>query len=135
VEPSGNPAPVFWAPQGGFLRPVAQRALPPEMVLTRAAVAAKPWWHLLLSTWIGGASNFLKVYVVLLTLRIYVTWFVNINTYRQPFATLARMTDPYMRVFRGILPALFGLDLSPILGFFLINAAQDYLQKLALMYV
>ena len=49
-----------------------------------------------------------EVYVVLLTLRIYMTWFVNINTYKQPFSTLARMTDPYPRIhFTGSFGVLF----------------------------
>jgi len=99
-----------------------------------AAVVAKPAWKLMLATWIGGMSGFLKVYVVLLTLRIYMTWFVNINTYRQPFSTLARMTDPYMRVFRGLLPPLLGLDLSPVLGFFLITSLQGWLETVAMVY-
>jgi YggT family protein len=99
-----------------------------------AAMIAKPGFKLLMATWLGGAAGFLKVYVVLLTLRIYMTWFVNINTYKQPFSTLARMTDPYMRVFRGIMPSMLGLDLSPVLGFFFIHWLQNFLEAAAQSY-
>ena len=34
----------------------------------------------------GGIAGFLKCYIVMLTLRVYLTWFPNINFYQQPFA-------------------------------------------------
>ena len=74
---------------------------------------------ILLVTLFGGLAGFLKFYTVMLTLRIYITWFPNINIYTQPFSFITKMTDPYLRVFRGIIPPLIGLDLSPLLGFIL----------------
>jgi len=31
------------------------------------------------------------------------------------------VTDPYLNLFRGLIPPIFGLDLSPILAFFLLS--------------
>jgi YggT family protein len=31
------------------------------------------------------------------------------------------ITDPYLNLFRGLVPPIFGLDLSPLLAFFLLN--------------
>jgi YggT family protein len=132
LEETDGRVPVFVQAEG--LPPVVQRAPAPEMFGRAAAVMVKPTWKILLATYLGGMTGFLKVYMVLLTLRIYMTWFVNLNSYRQPFLTLARMTDPYMRVFRGLLPPLLGLDLSPILGFFLITWAQQSLEQVAFLY-
>ena len=64
-----------------------------------------------------GIAGFLKFYIVMLTLRVYLTWFPNINFYSQPFDTLGRMTDPYLRLFRGILPPQLGFDLIAFTGF------------------
>ena len=61
----------------------------------------------------------------MLTLRVYLTWFPNINFYQQPFYSLGKMTDPYLRVFRGIVPPLLGFDLSPLLGFSLLTFLID----------
>ena len=38
------------------------------------------------------------------------------------------MTDPYLRVFRGIIPPLIGFDLSPLLGFILLTSLIDFFQ-------
>ena len=80
----------------------------------------------LILTLFGGIAGFLKFFMVLLTLRVYLTWFPNINFFTQPFYSLGKMTDPYLRVFRGILPPLLGFDLSPLLGFLLIAFLQDF---------
>jgi YggT family protein len=77
-------------------------------------------------TFFAGIAGFLKFYLALLTLRIYITWFPNINIYTQPFLTLGKMTDLYLRIFRGLIPAIFSIDLSPILGFLFINFLIDF---------
>ena len=79
-----------------------------------------------------GISGFLKFYIVMLTLRVYLTWFPNINFYVQPFDTLGRMTDPYLRLFRGILPPLLGFDLSPLLGFSLLTFLIDVFSSISI---
>jgi YGGT family len=35
------------------------------------------------------------------------------------------LTDPYLNLFRGVIPPLFGLDFSPILAFFLLNLLSN----------
>jgi YggT family protein len=70
--------------------------------------------------------NFLKFYTGVLTIRIYLTWFPNINMYQQPFSYLGKMTDGYLRLFRGLLPPLFGFDLSPLLAFLTISTVQEF---------
>ena len=79
----------------------------------------------IISTICGGLAGFFKCYIVMLTLRVYLTWFPNINFYQQPFYSLGKMTDPYLRVFRGIVPPLLGFDLSPLLGFSLLTFLID----------
>ena len=52
----------------------------------------------------------------------------NSRFFRKPSSGVAvlqpvfQITDPYLNLFRGILPPIFGLDLSPILAFVLLNA-------------
>ena len=36
------------------------------------------------------------------------------------------MTDGYLRLFRGILPAILGFDLSPLLGFVTLSLVQEF---------
>ena len=86
---------------------------------------------ILILTLCQGISGFLKFYIVMLTLRVYLTWFPNINFYVQPFDTLGRMTDPYLRLFRGILPPFLGFDLSPLLGFSLLTFLIDVFSSIS----
>jgi len=72
-----------------------------------------------------GFAGFLKFYIVACTLQIYLTWFANINKYDQPFSTLNKLTNPYMRIFRGILPPLLSFDLSPLMAFGLLTFLID----------
>lgn len=63
-----------------------------------------------------GISSFLGLYNSAIIVRLILTWFPN-----PPAALvgpLATVTDPYLNIFRGIIPPLGGtIDLSPILAF------------------
>ena len=86
--------------------------------------------ELFLLTISKGFAGFLKFYTLLLTLRIYCTWFPNINLYTQPFLSMKKMTDPFLLVFRGLIPNILGFDLSPILGFLFLTVVQDFFNSI-----
>lgn len=68
----------------------------------------------------GGFANFLSIYNLIITARILLSWFPQaqgIGALQPVYA----ITDPYLNLFRGVVPPLFGLDFSPILAFFLLN--------------
>lgn len=67
-----------------------------------------------------GLLNFLNLYNSALILRLVLTWFPSVPpAFSQPLATIC---DPYLNLFRGIIPPLGGtLDLSPILAFVTLN--------------
>ncbi|MBW4696806.1 MAG: YggT family protein [Aphanocapsa lilacina HA4352-LM1] len=62
-------------------------------------------------------NNFIQIYVVLLFVRVLLSWFPNIDWSSNPWAILSQLTDPYLNLFRSIIPPLGGIDLSPILAF------------------
>ena len=69
----------------------------------------------------GGFANFLSIYNIIITARILLSWFPQ----AQGIAALQpvyAITDPFLNLFRGVIPPIFGLDLSPIAAFFLLNA-------------
>mmetsp|Transcript_30668 Transcript_30668/g.91011 ORF Transcript_30668/g.91011 Transcript_30668/m.91011 type:complete len:217 (-) Transcript_30668:82-732(-) len=74
-----------------------------------------------------SSLNFCKIYMAMLVLRITIMWFPNINPYRQPFYSMIQLTDPYLNLFRGWMPPIFGIDLSVILAFVVIQAVIDTL--------
>jgi len=75
---------------------------------------------------------FLQIYLILLLIRVSLTWFPNVNWYGQPFYSLSRLTDPYLRMFRGIVPPLVGIDISPILGFILLQCIMQIASNVGL---
>lgn len=68
----------------------------------------------------SGLSNFLNLYNTALIARLVLTWFPNPPEFiQQPLATIC---DPYLNLFRGLIPPLGGtLDFSPILAFVVLN--------------
>ncbi|MBE9051842.1 YggT family protein [Nostocales cyanobacterium LEGE 11386] len=78
-------------------------------------------------------ATFITFYSYLLIIRVLLTWFPTINWYNQPFAALSQVTDPYLNLFRSIIPPLGGIDLSPILAFLALNLIGGLLRTLTTM--
>ncbi len=72
----------------------------------------------------------IELYTWVLIARILLTWLPSIDWYKQPFRFLAEITDPLLSVFRGIIPPLGGMDLSPILLFVALNIVQGILASI-----
>jgi YggT family protein len=72
---------------------------------------------------INTLATFIQIYSVLIIIRILLTWFPTIDWYNQPFAALSQITDPYLNIFRSVIPPLGGIDISPILAILLLNLA------------
>jgi len=64
-------------------------------------------------------------YYILLIVRIFLTWIPNIDWENQPFVLIRSITDPFLNIFRGIIPPIGGvLDISPILAFIVLQILQ-----------
>lgn len=66
-------------------------------------------------------STFLQIYFILLIIRILLSWFPSVDWFNPPFSILSQLTDPYLNLFRSIIPPLGGIDISPILAIFLLQ--------------
>ncbi len=80
-------------------------------------------------TLVQAIVQFLMIYQILLVIRIILSWF-RPNWSNPVFATLSQLTDPYLNLFRSIIPPLGGMDFSPILAFlllqFLVGAIRSF---------
>lgn len=64
-------------------------------------------------------------YYILIILRIFLTWIPSIDWMQQPFNWLRSITDPFLNIFRGIIPPIGGmLDISPIIAIILLQILQ-----------
>ena len=85
---------------------------------------AIPGYGIAEQVFVGGFANFLQIFNYVITARILLSWFPqaqSIGALQPVFA----ITDPYLNLFRGIIPPVFGLDLSPILAFFTLNVLSS----------
>lgn len=72
-------------------------------------------------------KNFFLIYSGLLFARIILTWFQTQNWAQQAIYVLSPVTDPYLNIFRSIIPPLGGLDLSPMLALLALSFVQNLL--------
>ncbi|CAM9108126.1 unnamed protein product [Chrysoparadoxa australica] len=63
------------------------------------------------------AAIFLRSYYWLLTARVTLAWFPNINPYIQPFFMLIVATEEFVENFEGFIPDILGIDMSTLLSF------------------
>ncbi|MEM9976354.1 MAG: YggT family protein [Cyanobacteria bacterium J06656_5] len=76
-------------------------------------------------------AKFVSIYLVLLVIRVLLSWFPNIDWSNPALSALSQITDPYLNLFRSIIPPLGGIDFSAILAFVLLQFVQSALYSAA----
>ena len=79
---------------------------------------------------ISTLATFLQIYLVLLFIRILLSWFPNVNFYDPPFSILSQLTDPYLNIFRSFIPPVGGIDFSAMLAIILLQVVSSLLTGL-----
>ena len=79
----------------------------------------------------NSLSIFLNIYFILLILRVLLSWFPNLNWYNPPLSILSQITDPYLNIFRSIIPPLGGIDFSPVLAIILLQVVSGLFAQAA----
>ena len=72
----------------------------------------------------------LTIYSVLLLIRVLLSWFPNLDWGGNPILNgISSITDPYLNLFRGLIPPLGGIDLSAFVAFIALNLVQSLLEQ------
>ena len=82
----------------------------------------------------GVLSQTLQIYSTLLLIRVLLTWFPSIDWSNGILSALTSITDPYLNIFRGVIPPIGGFDISSILAFLLLNFFQGQLYGLSIYF-
>ena len=78
--------------------------------------------------------NFLfSVYYIMIVARVFMTWIPNIDWEREPARTLRAVVDPYLLIFRRFIPAIGGIDFSPVIALILLPFIQTAIITLVSM--
>ena len=68
-----------------------------------------------------------QLFSYLLLIRVLLTWFPGIDWNNGVLSALSSITDPYLNIFRGVIPPIGGFDISSLLAFFLLNFIMNSL--------
>ena len=75
-------------------------------------------------------------YYLIIIIRIFLSWLPNTDWNQQPFKWIRSITDPFLNIFRGIIPPIGMLDISPVIAIILLQILQGiicgFLQGLGL---
>ncbi|XP_022727777.1 ylmG homolog protein 1-2, chloroplastic-like [Durio zibethinus] len=78
----------------------------------------------------AGLAKWLDIYGGVLLIRVLLSWFPNIPWDQQPLSAIRDLCDPYLNLFRNIIPPIFDtLDVSPLLAFFVMGALGGILRN------
>lgn len=69
-----------------------------------------------------------QVYTIMLFARIMASWVPEFQQYRL-YQFIAYYTDPYLNIFRKVIPPLGMIDISPIVAFFVLSIAKNIIIK------
>jgi YggT family protein len=100
-----------------------------------AAVGAVGAASILLADWVSSAQNFVQVFVWVYILLIFA--YVLMSWVRLPYSIwmnriqrfLYDVVEPYLRIFRRILPPLGPLDLSPMIAVIVLIVAGQVVMR------
>ena len=79
---------------------------------------------------IGVLIQTLSIYTLVLLVRVLLTWFPNLDWSNPVLSSVSAITDPYLNIFRGLIPPIGGLDLSAIVAFLALQLVQTLLERL-----
>ncbi|KAK8650804.1 hypothetical protein V6N13_140428 [Hibiscus sabdariffa] len=83
----------------------------------------------------AGLSKWLDIYSGVLMVRVLLSWFPNIPWDRQPLSAIRDLCDPYLNLFRNIIPPILDtLDVSPLLAFAVLGTLGSILNNSRGMY-
>ena len=74
--------------------------------------------------------NFINIYLMLIFVRILLSWFQTAEWANQIMSFLSPITDPYLNIFRSFIPPLGGIDISSILAIIALQLVAQFLPSL-----
>ena len=81
----------------------------------------------ILSAVIAVLVKSIEIYSFVLIVRILLSWFPNLDWSNPILSSVSSITDPYLNIFRGLIPPLGGLDLSAILAIIALQIMEGLL--------
>ena len=78
---------------------------------------------------LASIVKFLEIYGYILIVRILLSWFQGAEWAFSIISFLSPITDPYLNIFRSIIPPLGGIDFSAILAILALQLLQGLFES------
>lgn len=75
-------------------------------------------------------NDLFYIYYIIIIIRIFLTWIPTIDWEVQPMKLMRDVTDPYLNLFRAVIPPFGGLDFSPIIALLVLNVLQSIIDAI-----
>ncbi|MCD8025280.1 MAG: YggT family protein, partial [Candidatus Gastranaerophilales bacterium] len=71
------------------------------------------------------AYQFFNIIMLIMLIRVFMSWVPNISWHKEPFYSLRKFTDYIFMPFRKVIPPIGMFDISPIFAFIVIGVIQN----------
>ena len=72
-----------------------------------------------------GVYQLFNLIMFFMLIKVLLSWFPNIDWYKEPFNSLKKFTDIFFMPFRRIIPPVGMIDFSPIVAFLVLSILQN----------
>ncbi|ABD02895.1 MULTISPECIES: YggT family protein [unclassified Synechococcus] len=79
----------------------------------------------ILTSWVLGPL--LALYTLLFVLRIFLSWYPQLDTSRLPYSLVVGLTEFLLRPTRRLIPPLGGVDMAPVVWVGLVTLLREVL--------
>ena len=83
---------------------------------------------------LGVLAFAVNIYSFALFVRVLLSWFPNVDLSNPILSGVVSISDPYLNMFRGVIPPLGGFDLSAILAFVALNLLRSLLLQSSMQF-
>ena len=83
---------------------------------------------------LGVLAFAVNIYSWVLFLRVLLSWFPNVDLSNPILSGVVSISDPYLNMFRGVIPPLGGFDISAILAFVALNLLRSLLLQSSMQF-
>ena len=70
-------------------------------------------------------NGLFSLFYILILLRCLLSFFPNLDWYKQPIKFVKEVTDPYLDLFRRLIPPIGMLDISPVVAIIVLGVIQN----------
>lgn len=71
-----------------------------------------------------GVYQLFNLIMFLMLVKVLLSWFPNVDWYKEPFNSLKKFTDLFFEPFRRVIPPIGMIDISPIAAFLVLGLIQ-----------